>query len=291
MPADISAASPPGASPRAPSPDTPPDGLLDTPAAALRARRHRTARTVTALMLREMSTTYGRSPGGYLWALLEPIGAITVLSIGFSLVLRAPSLGTNFLLFFATGYLPFTLFQGVSNKVATSIRFSKALLAYPAVTFLDTLLARFLLTLLTQTVVFVLVMTGIHVIYDLRTILDPVAILAGLGMAAGLGLGIGTLNCYLSTAYPVWEQIWMILTRPLFIASGVFFTYDAMPGMVRDILWYNPVLQVVGMVRRGFYASYDAPYVSVPYVCGLSLICGTLGLMLLYRHSRSLAGT
>ena len=50
-----------------------------------------TFRTVSALMLREMSTRYGRSPGGYAWALLEPVGAIIVMAIGFGLMLDRKS--------------------------------------------------------------------------------------------------------------------------------------------------------------------------------------------------------
>ena len=40
--------------------------------------RFRMVRTVIALMLREMSTTYGRTPGGYVWALMQPLGSIIV---------------------------------------------------------------------------------------------------------------------------------------------------------------------------------------------------------------------
>ncbi|MFT7592933.1 MAG: capsular polysaccharide transport system permease protein, partial [Paracoccaceae bacterium] len=78
-----------------------------------------------ALILREMSTRYGRTPGGYIWSILEPLAAILVLSVGFSLVMRTPSLGTSFLLFYATGYLPFNLYQTVSGTVSKSILFSK----------------------------------------------------------------------------------------------------------------------------------------------------------------------
>ncbi|WP_260008654.1 hypothetical protein [Leisingera sp. M527] len=60
-----------------------------------------------------MSTRYGRTPGGYLWAILEPMAAILFLAIGFSLVIRSPSLG-SFLLFYATGFLPFNLYQSIS---------------------------------------------------------------------------------------------------------------------------------------------------------------------------------
>ena len=47
-------------------------------------------RTVLALMLREMATTYGRSAGGYLWAILDPVLGIALLSVLFSLALRHP---------------------------------------------------------------------------------------------------------------------------------------------------------------------------------------------------------
>ena len=254
----------------------------------LRARRHKSARTIVALMLREMSTSYGRSVGGYIWAVLEPVGVIIILSFGFSLLLRAPALGTNFPLFFASGYLPFAIFQGVSSKTATSIRFSRPLLAYPAVTFMDAILARFLLETLTQVAVFVLVITAIHVIFDLRSILDLPALVLALTLAACLGLGIGALNCYLTTAFSLWERLWGILSRPLFLISGVFFTYDAMPTAMRELLWYNPLLQVVGLTRDGIFVVYDASYVSVTYIVGISMICGVFGFLLLYRHHKTL---
>ena len=53
-----------------------------------------------------------------------------------------PLIGTNFPLFYASGYLVFQMYHDIANKVATSLRFSRPLLAYPAVTFVDALLAR-----------------------------------------------------------------------------------------------------------------------------------------------------
>ena len=66
-------------------------------------RQFRTFRTIAALMMREMATTYGRSPGGYLWALVEPIGAVAILTLLFSLAFPAPPMGKSFGLFYATG--------------------------------------------------------------------------------------------------------------------------------------------------------------------------------------------
>ncbi|MFC7704775.1 ABC transporter permease [Plastorhodobacter daqingensis] len=248
----------------------------------------RMPRTVAALMLREMATSYGRSPGGYLWAIAEPAAALALLSVIFSTAFAAPSVGVNFPLFYATGYLPFMLFNDVGNKMATSIRFSKQLLAYPVVTFLDALVARFLLNLLTQATVMIIVFTAILMIFDTRAVLHMPSILASVAMAAGLGLGVGTLNCYLMTAFPAWERSWQIATRPLFLISGIFFIYDDIPSPVREILWYNPLMHVVGMMRRGFYGFYHANYVSPLYVTCIALATLALGLLLLRRHQRAL---
>ena len=77
----------------------------------------RAFRAVGALILREMATTHGKSPGGFLWAIAEPVAAIALLSFAFSLIFVAPPLGRDFALFYATGFLPFFLFLDVSQKI------------------------------------------------------------------------------------------------------------------------------------------------------------------------------
>ena len=275
-----------------------PAGKTVTPNAALmleqdglRARRFRSLRTIVALMLREMATTYGRSPGGYLWAILDPVAALAVFSVGFGLIFHSPPLGNSFPLFYATGFLPFMLFNDVANKIATSINFSRPLLAYPAVSFLDALIARFLLNVLTHLMIAYIVFFGLVVIFDARADLDVPMILLSFCLAAFLGIGVGTLNCYLMTAFSIWERSWQIATRPMFVVSGIFFTYGSMPRAAQDILWYNPLMHVVGLARAGFYGGYRADYVSVTFVLAISCLTLLAGLLLLWRHHRGLLET
>ena len=251
-------------------------------------RRSSTPRTVAALLLREMSTTYGRSALGYFWAILEPVGGIALMTVVFSFALRAPALGTNFPMFFASGMLPFLAYSDCAAKVAQSLQFSRALLHYPGVTFVDTLSGRFLMSFMTSVMVTLFVFTGIIVVFELRLILDIPKIVLGFTMVFALGLGIGTLNCFLLTASPGWARIWAVLTRPLFLVSCIFFVFDTIPQPYRDWLWWNPLVHVVGAVRAGIYATYDAPYVSPIYVFSISLICGAVGLLLLRRYHKDL---
>ena len=267
-------------------PGAPPPPPTAMPAwrAGLRHDLRSSLSTIVALMLREMSTRYGRSPGGYLWALLVPMGGIAVMAFGFSLVLQTPPLGNSFMLFYATGMLPFSQFTELDNTVSRALRYSKALLAYPAVRWIDAILARFLLNLLTKLVVTAIVLSSIMMISDTRTFVDVGAIVMALSMAAALGFGMGVMNCALDGLFPAWEMIWSIITRPIFLASGVLLLYRDMPPNVQEILWWNPLLHVVGEMRAGFYPLYESSYISPTYVFGVALSLLAMGLLLVRRH-------
>ena len=107
-------------------------------------------------------------------------------------------------------------------------------------------------------------------------------LLNGIAMAAAIALGVGVLNCFLITMIPVYEQIWVVITRPLFIASGIFFVFEDVPQGFRDALWYNPLFHATGEVRRGLYPTYAGDYVSSPFVYGVAAALTLLGLFLLY---------
>ncbi|MDT0681064.1 ABC transporter permease [Roseicyclus sp. F158] len=245
-------------------------------------------RVIGAMMLREMATSYGRSPGGWLWAVAEPVAAITLLSLLFSMAFRAPALGQNFPLFYATGYLPFMLFSDVSTKIGAALRFSKPLLAYPRVTWIDAILGRFFLNLLTHLLVTCVVMAGIAGIYGVPGPARPGALLNALGMASALALGVGTLNCFLLAMLPAWDRIWQIATRPLFIVSGIFFLFEAVPERYAGALWFNPLIHVTAEFRSGAYAGYAPDWVSAAFVYGVAAGAFALGLILLRRHSRDI---
>ncbi|MGH1458134.1 MAG: ABC transporter permease [Paracoccaceae bacterium] len=271
------------------NPAAAPSGPPIRPAARpKRATRWASGRSVLALMLREMGSQYGRSPGGYLWAVLEPLGYVIVMSMAFSLLFRAPSLGTSFVLFYATGYLPFTQYQNVSQAVARALRYSRALMNYPVVGWIDAVLARFLLNALTSVAVAVLLMAIILFFVDTRGLLDFSPILMAFAVASVGGLGVGLVNCALMGLFPVWEQLWNIATRPLFLGSAILYTYEDLPSMVGDILWFNPLVHVAGLMRRGVYSTYDASYVSLIFIWGVALGLVVLGMLLMHRFSRKI---
>ena len=250
--------------------------------------RFATQRSILALMLREMSTTYGRSPGGYLWAILEPVAGVALLTAIFSAGFRTPPLGTSFPLFYATGLLPFLMYMDVSLKLSQTINFSRALLEYPRVTFLDALLARFILNVMTQFMVHFLVMGGIFIFLVSQTLMDFGQIALAYGLVLALAFGVGVLNSFLMLAFPVWQTVWAVLNRPIFLISCLFFIFEAVPRPWSDMLWYNPLVHIVGIMRDGYYPFYHPTYVSVAYPLGLAALMTISGLFLLNRYHRDI---
>ena len=79
---------------------------------------------------------------------------------------------------------------------------------------------------MTVLMVATILFTGIILTADIYVNLDLGAIVTAFLMASLLGLGVGAMNCVLFGFFPTWKNVWSVLTRPMFIMSGIFFTYE-----------------------------------------------------------------
>ena len=248
-----------------------------------KSRRFRTFRVVMALILREIGSQDSRSSLGFLWAVIDPIASVVILSLAFGLITKTPPLGSNFPMYYISGVVPFHIYSTIGNKVSGSIRFSRQLLGFPAVTVLDALFARALLNFLIDIVVFIILCYGVIHYYGLRVNLDLEPIMLGITMAAALGVAIGTFNSVLFQLMPAYENLWSLFNRPMMIASGALIMISDLPTWLFHILWWNPAAHIVAEVRHGFYPTFNASWASPAYVW---LICGitfAIGLITLQR--------
>lgn len=250
--------------------------------------RHAALRSIAALALREMATRYGRTPGGYVWAVLQPLGMIVLLAFAFSLLQKHPALGTSFLMFKATGVLIVRQVMSLSTVTGYALSYSRSLLLYPRVSWLDAVLARFLLNMVVLCAVMTLIFGAIMLFEGWHIPPDWLWVIVTIAMAGLLGLSVGLLNCYLFHRFEVWGQIWGILTTPLFLVSGVILLFEDMPSAAQQVLWFNPVLHLTGMMRAAFYPTYTPTYISLAYLGIWCLVPMWLGLALMRRDHRSL---
>ncbi|WP_075288944.1 ABC transporter permease [Pararhizobium arenae] len=245
-------------------------------------------RVTSALVIREMAARFGSKPGGYIWAVLEPLSHILMMTIIFSAISKTPALGESFPLFFATGYICYQFYSGTSSYIASSVRANKSLLSYPLVAPIDAVAARYILQLVTVVFVSVLIF-GVILIGQAESIqLNWLRILETVFATTLIGAGIGLMNVTLFVRFPLYEQLFSIAMRPLYMLSGVFFMPDAMPHPYVDYVMYNPIIHAVMAFRTGFYAEYNPDFLDMAYLFEWAFGTLFLGLALLSVSSAAL---
>ena len=245
-------------------------------------------RIVSALLIREMSTRFGNKPGGYIWALLDPVAHVLMLTILFQAIAHVPPLGSNFTLFFATGYIAFHFYQGTMKYMSEALQANKSLLSYPNVAPIDTLIARLILQIFTMILVgFIILTVSVH--YSrMRYGVDWGYVFISMVAAAALATGVSLSNTVLFLKSPLYEKVYQIAMKPAFMLAGVFYLPDALPHPFREIIGYNPVVHLVALFRKGFYPEYRAVILDVGYLSGWIFVSLLGGMTLFTLSARAL---
>lgn len=240
---------------------------------------------VGALVIREMSTRFGSKPGGYIWAILDPAAHIAFLSVIFMAIAHAPALGTSFPLFFATGYIGFQFYQAMAGYLNGAVNANRAMLSYPNVAPIDTVFARYVLQLGTTALVAFFVFASIGLSLKRPLTIQWPYIMEAAFTASLLALGIALANNVLFPKHPLYQQFFDIVTRPLFMISGVFYLPESLPHPVREVVLTNPLVHIVMLFRKGFYPEYRAIGYDAGYLYGIALSALFVGFFI-FTNSR-----
>jgi capsular polysaccharide transport system permease protein len=217
---------------------------------------------------------------GYLWALLEPLLMIVTFFTFYAVAGRKAPSGFDNWTFLTSAIVPYNLFTHSVNRVAESIHGNKPLLFYPHVFPLDLAIARALLEGATQTGVFI-VLILLHALHEQELVIhQPLLVVYGFGLAALLGSSLGLVFCALGQLSNLVDRARGPLLRPLFWASGIFFTAASLSERVRKAVLWNPVLHCIELVRAGVFPTYENDYARPSYVLVWCFAFGVIGLSL-----------
>lgn len=236
-------------------------------------------RVLLALVLREVEAGGLKGPNSLVWAVIEPVVGISLLSIIFMIALPAPPLGNSFALFYATGLLPLLFFQDVSQKSIIAIRFSRPLLGFAEIRLIEMIVGRAVLAMGLQVGIMILLLGGLLMANRHPIQTDVLHLAQAILATATLSTGVGVLGGWLSAEVPIWPRIWAAVLRPLVFISGVFFLVDEISDPYRDIAMWNPLAHAISAFRAGFYPQYIGEHASLTYVFGIGLGCLAIGVV------------
>lgn len=235
-------------------------------------------RVIASMTLRETRMTFGTSHAGYLWAILQPLIAISFLVFIFYLIGRQAPYGTSLALFFSTAILSLEMYNKLSISLMRAFTSNKALLTYPMIKRTDTLFARALLIACTFVIINVVFYSGLILLGLAPLPRHPEEMMLAFGACLALGFGVGCINAILFQRFQAWQHIEKLFARPLFFLSGVFYIPSSLPPEAVAVIQWNPVLHIVEWVRTGYYANYDSQVLSKPYVLSFAALLILVGL-------------
>jgi len=213
---------------------------------------------ISALFLRETKTRFGENRLGYIWAFLEAI-LHTLVFVGLRKVLgmSAPP-GIPMSLYLLVGIVPFMMFRQTAQQIMNCVRGNKAMLVFPQIGIFELAFSRALLEFVTMTVVMWSLVLGVYLCGNSFRVQDPLLVLSYFFLFSLLGMGVGFVLLSLTSIIPVMEDIWQLSGRILYFSSGIIITADRIPSQYYDELAWNPLFQLVEMMRTAFFRAYDS---------------------------------
>ena len=238
---------------------------------------------IYALLLRELSSRFGRSRGGFLWVLVEPIAHLLVPVIIRGFIRGGLMPGVEFPVFIVYGILPFLLFKAICLQIVDGVNAGQGLLSYRQVLLMDVFIAKALAFFVIQAIVFIIVLTGLGM-FDFHVLPPrPVEFAGVLGLTVVLAFGLGLLLAAIASMVPDAKSVIRVMFMPLYFVSGILFPVTRFPDEWVQWMALNPVLHLVELSRVMAIDRYEPmKYLSIGYPVALALTTTIIGLML-YR--------
>ena len=236
------------------------------------------ARVLWALLLREASLRSGKHKLGLVLVLSEMIWGATVLGILRHFVGHPPPYGNSIVFYMFTGTFPFSLYRVLQSRVSSALDANKALLSFPVIRPVDTILARAGLETSFMLTAF-LIFYGGFVLIEYATPPDkPLELLAAISTMIVFGTGTGVLSMVLIHFISPLKTIIGMINTVLFFVSGIFFQVELMPPSIRDILVWNPLVHGIEWIRYAIYPYYSTQILDKEYFMIWALCSLTFGL-------------
>lgn len=237
-----------------------------------------------ALFLREALTRIVSRRAAWFWLIAEPCFHIGYLMFLYTVIRIRTIGGVTTAVWVMDGLLAFLMFRKTANQVAGAIESNKSLFAYRQVKPMDAIIVRGFLEAFLMVVSFSFVMCGAAMWgYDVVPD-DPLAVIVAVTGMWLFGMGWGMIVSAAIGMLPDLGKILRIVTRPLYLVSGVMHPVAAIPQPYRDWMLYNPLVHGLEATRLGFsphYHAVDGLSVSYLYWCALILVFFGLALQ---RH-------
>jgi len=237
-------------------------------------------RVLYALLLREMTTRFGRDQIGFLWVFFEPM--ILALAIGTlkHVMDRGGHGGVPPFIFGVIGYAPYFAFRGMINQASGALTSNMTLLYHRQIKLFDIMLARGLLQSAVVTMVLLVVITGAAWLVEMTPHSVP-NLVGGLMLMLLYSHGLAMLVAAGTAAFELTDRVVHPLTYLALPFSGALTPLHSLPPSWREVLLWNPQPHFHEMMRDGMFGDLLPAYYDMWYGLSWAIVVNLLGMLAL----------
>jgi ABC-type polysaccharide/polyol phosphate export permease len=243
-------------------------------------------RVISALLMREVITRFGRRNLGVLWLLGEPM----MFTLGVATLWTAAGMdhgsGMPIVAFAITGYSSVLMWRNSVGRCCSALQANLNLLYHRNVQAIDVFLTRVLLEISGATASFVVLSAVFMALEIIAPPADLGMVLFGWLMlgwfAAALAVNLGALTAWSHLV----ERLWHPASYLLFPLSGAAFMVDWLPPAARDVILLLPMVHGLEMLREGYFGSVVKTHYDMGYMATCCLVLTLTGLFLTREAAR-----
>jgi capsular polysaccharide transport system permease protein len=246
-------------------------------------------RVIHALMIRELTTRFGRENIGFLWIMVEPLLFAGLVGLIWRWTKGPEEHGITVIAFAASGYIPITLFRhGVSRSIS-AFTANGSLLYHRQVKVVDFVLARFVIEVLGGMMAYVFAAVVLACFGAFPVPADIGTLIVGWAVYALFCFSLCLIITPLSEMSEVIEKLVPVITYITIPISGLPYMVSWLTPEVRDVLLWSPFVNGMEMMREGIWGDKVTAQYNIWNPIVFSMILILLGLALCRHVRRTLA--
>lgn len=244
---------------------------------------------IKALLIRELTTRFGRENIGFLWAMAEPLLFGGLVSILWYYSHGPTEHGISVFAFVATGYIPITLFRHSVSRSILVFSVNQSLLYHRHIKIIDFILARFIIEFLGGMMAYFF-MAIVLIAFDQFPIPEDIGLLiAGWAVYSLFCLSLCLVLAPLSETSELMEKFVPVTTYIMIPFSGLAYLVDWLTPNVREFMLLSPFVNGMEMMRKGIWGKEIVAHYNVWNPIGCSVVLLVIGLIMCRRIRRKLA--
>lgn len=245
-------------------------------------------RVIHALMIRELTTRFGRENIGFLWIMVEPLLFAGLVGAIWRFTKGPEEHGITVIAFVVTGYIPITLFRHCVSRSVAVFNANGSLLYHRQVKIIDFIVARFLIEVLGGMMAYIFI-AAVLIFFNEFPIPSNIGLfIAGWSIYAIFIFSLCLVIAPLSEMSEVLEKFVPVTTYIMLPFSGLFYMASWMNPEMREYILMSPFVNGMEMMRKGIWGDQITAYYNIWNPIGCSIVAAVIGLALCRRVRRTL---